>query len=577
MSEDNQIASHSQRRRPHGLQDIIRNRRRLKHRPGDNSLLNYILFDYWKIRKFAASTGLIVSLPLFRLRIAAKPAQNMEQSIIQQLTIPLTARLGVILDSAWKYVNKYDYNLIVLLQNLCRETEKIRFLNMNTASRHSLEGLKHLEPHLLVYYHSPQLVRKTLDVLSYLHDRMEEVKFSQRETRALVEQLIMFNRIHPSLSQLVLAANMVSSRRYLSMKDLINPLDEPLVSEWEFDVDEVRSAAIKSYIDGLDKSLASVYAGYRSMYRMRYFLPRLDPQTPDLSQLQRFITGIIGPERKGRYSDTYSNIPSYVLDFSNLFQQNFEALLCRDVITSESRKRRIFSELVFSDFFSRLRYNIDQLERIRTQVPFFQILRYMELTNSRRRISSYVEPAGSNETQLLNLIAENLNIFSGMKDRLFSIIHVFADLRGPVQNQAEDGNPDSPGAVTGGENTGAGPNASDIDGNGLAESLEDSAEDVRGQATGNREALRHRQELIRDDNWTGGKTVQEALRSALVLINLYLYEMQEGSVLAELEEESNLRKKIQDLLTMSYRISTPEQITRLKQKYPLDDGAEQNG
>ncbi len=519
----------------HNQKDILRNRRHLKRGIAANSLMNYMLYDFWKLRKYGHQTGLIESHLFFRLSMATGLGERLERSINQEIVIPLAARLDIILERGWLYLNKWDYNLIALLRSLCREVDKTGFMKLNVSSRNAAELFRNVEPHFLVFYHRPQIVKSLLDILSYAHDNMEQVKFAYRETRILVERLLLFGVARPSLAQVILSANMVVSRRYISMTDLIENVEEPLISDQHYDVDERIHGEIYRYLDDLDKKLAAQYGGYQQMSGLRYFFPRLDSQTPDIGGLQTFLTRKIGPERKTAYAEMYSNLPSYVIDFTNAWIKAFETLLCRQPLIEQKGPVHLFSPALFSDYFSKLKYNVDQIERLRTQLPFFQIRRYLDLTNKGGRSSSYGEKANKAETQLLNFLDDNINLFRSLKDILYRLAVGFA---------------------AGGENH----KDNRIEG-----------EDNRGLPTGNQEIFRYAERRILADGWVNGLTVKEAVRNVIVLINLYLYELHEDNVVAELEDETKMRAVISNLIQLAERIANPDQIQRIRRKYPLEE------
>jgi hypothetical protein len=516
------------------LKDVAKSRKRLKRSLADNSIFTYILMDFWKIRKFGRETGIIETSFPFRVKMAPGIGERLERSINQDIVIPLAARLEVILERAWLYLGKEEYNLIALLRSVCREAERVGYIKLNATQRFTHEAFRNLEPHFLVFYHRPKLLRRLLEVLNYTHDQMESVRFSFRETRQMTERLLMFDAVKPSLAQTVLAANMINCRRFLSMADLVEAVEEPLVSRLDYDVDERIHGEIYRYMDDVDKKLAGLYGSWVQLNSLRYFMPRLDPQTPDLTSLQRFITGKNGPERRGIYTDMYANIPSYVIDFSNRYIRTFETPLCRQPLIENQGPVQLFSPSIFAEYFSRLKYNLDQIERMRTQLPFFQILRYLELTKKNRRAAGYGEPANKLETQLLNYLDDHVRLFRSLKDELQRLAVVFA--YPPERRETE--------VIEGTDN--------------------------KGLPRGNSEILRHADRRMLSDGFTNGMTVQEAMTAAVSLINLYLYELHEGAVLAELEDDNKLRVSIRNLLQVAGRLANNEQVQRFRKKYPLD-------
>jgi hypothetical protein len=518
----------------YSLKDVQRNRKRIKRSLAQNSFFSYILFDFWKIRKYGRDTGLIESAPLFRLKVAAGIGERLERSLKQDVVIPLAARLDVILQKAWLHLNKEEYNLIALLRSVCLESERLALLRMNSGSRYIHEMFRNLEPQLLLFYYRPQLVKRLLEILSHAHDSMESVRFSFRETRMLIERLILFDAMRPSLSQTVLAVNMVNSRRFLSMNDLIDAPEEPLISRLEYDVDDKLHREIYRYLDDLDKKLAALHSTFVQMNGQRHFMPRLDAQTPDLTMLQRFITGKTGPERKGIYSELYTNIPSYVLDFSNTWIRSFETLICRQPLVEQHGAVSLFSPSLFSDYFSKLKFNLDQIERMRTQLPFFQILRYLELTKKSRRPGGYGEAASKLETRLLALLDDHIQLFRALKEELHRLCVVFSYPEERWESETIGG------------------------------------EDMRKLPRGNQMIIKLADRKLLSDGFINGMSVREAMTASVSLLNLYLYELQEGNVLSELEDDAKIRSTIRNLLQVAGRLGNAEQRRRFEKKYPID-------
>ncbi len=514
----------------YSLRDIQKNRQRLKRLPPTNNFFYFILYDYWQIKRFGVQSSLLVSQFPFRLRFHSKIGEQFEKVLIQEVIIPLKARLKIILEKAWLHLGKFEYNLIALLDGVCKECEKPGFVRMNAGNKFTAETFRNLEPLLLVFYQRPNLVKRLLNVLSFAHDNMRGVKFSQRETRVMVEKLLLFNAMRPSLAQFILASNMMYCRRILKMQDIVETVEDPLVSELEFDAQQSVQQSIFGYLDEIDKNLAALYSSYVGRQSERFFMPCLDAHTPDITMLRKFLTGKTGPEIKGLYADMYRNIPSYVIDFSNRYIEDFEPLLCKPVVLKEKGSVQIFSEQVFADFFSRLQFNLDQIKRLRNQIPFFQILRYLELTKSKKRISSYVQEPSALEKQLLTHLENHISIISGLKDKLLSLATILTET-------------------------------------GEANVQKDT--DLRGSPTGNFELHRLRAGVI-SNKQLEGKTLGEAVRMGVILLNLYLYELNEHSVLAGIEEETKLRSQIQSQLQLTQRLGSREQNFRFKQKYLID-------
>lgn len=520
------------------IKDIQRNRRRLIRPIRENGLLSYVLSDFWKILRYGRERHVIQWTFPFGLTLYPGIGQFLEKQLQHELAIPLNARLDIILRRAWKQLDKRDYNLLVMFAQFTKALENISFQKIEQHPRQSFEAIRRIQSEYTAFLVYPKLRQDLSSILRSLSDGPENWSVDMTEVLSKTEKLLSPLYPTPSLGDVILAVHMLKFRNYLELQDLGQTIDEPILSTWEYDVDEATHSDIYQYLDELDMQLAKMYGRYKQTMHQGFFFPRLDEHSPDLPMLQRFVTGLAGAERKGQYRDILANVPRFIVEFTDRWLKDYQTLLIGEVQITGVGSVQLFSMSDFGDYLEKIHGNFDQIERMRTHVPFFQLLRYFELTNRGNRSSASVETPSKTETSLLSLIDDHLRLFSSLVSVLSTRMSLLVE-QGEIPAPEEEGGELEP-------------------------------------------ALRYSNRLLSAPEQFKGKLLRRVLRDCIALVNLFLYELRDDELTSELEDESKLRRSISSVLEMARRIASRDQFNHLVKKYSLgqlvadEDSVEQN-
>lgn len=182
----------------------------------------------------------------------------LEQTKRSQLPL-LSAALDVALTDGWRFLRKEQYNLLATLMRLVTELDGLQPqpLSQGYASpSRRLFGIEIAFFTFISYRDAPAVGKDRLFGLEELLPKLSYPEKEGAEALAAGNLLLKNGGPPPCLQDFILALNMVRSRRYLTIADLLRPEGEALVSATEFDCgDDVQ--------DAIDEHVASLLAALR--------------------------------------------------------------------------------------------------------------------------------------------------------------------------------------------------------------------------------------------------------------------------------------------------------------------------
>ena len=254
--------------------------------------LSYLFGDYRRILSFGRVTGVLEPahfLPDVCLRRDVLPFLNKE---LTQWAGELNQIISEGLEHSWHYLRKGEYNILVVMKQLCEKIQSTSFSLFDHKDRYLINKLRSLETLFLVFHYQE-------DYQHLLQSSMQQIgkndpRVSDKYTTAveLTKKILEFDGSTPSLYNILLGLNMVKYRRYLHMRDLlcpdlgglINTKDfacppevkeriRTLIAEGRRRLEELRkqqeaTKRIKSFLT-LDDSAAVSFEPLRSLYEQQ--------------------------------------------------------------------------------------------------------------------------------------------------------------------------------------------------------------------------------------------------------------------------------------------------------------------
>lgn len=315
-----------------------------------NGLLAYLFRDFTRIRRFAKKSGLLKASflpPRVRLKTAIR--KNLLLNLQKQAAQLLPA-LDAGLEYGWRMLHKLEYNLLARLHVLCLLLLACDPLQEN--EKQFLIRFRKLEEQFLKCHYRQDYPDKTVSaLLDALEQSGEDGK--DQEFAAYLAREILSRYGNPlSLRNLVLAANMVSYRRFLNLQDLLGEHHSGAVQSMDFNCSPAVRKRINRYIRERENALQSQLKERSEINQMKKFLDQLLGEGSggnsnfDHSVLEQFYEQSDGG-LNFHFNDDVGNLPLLAYNLLESFTSAFDDLLNDRVKLEEEGGVPIFS----SDFF----------------------------------------------------------------------------------------------------------------------------------------------------------------------------------------------------------------------------------
>jgi hypothetical protein len=362
----------------------------------------YLLRERTKIRAFGRRTHtLLVSWFPPGVRIDPQLGRFFEQ-YLQPWAAELARRLEPVLDLGWLHLGKRQYNWIVVLKQLCDRIMTTGFSRLNYRDRNLIDGLRRLESLFLLLHCKEGVIQGLLASLRTVFEKKSKLDSDYGPTADLVNRLLAEQITLPSLWNCLLALNMVRSRRFLSLADLIRQGQGDVVSAREFDCSPQVRKKIEEYVESSLEMLQTLHGQLVEVQRLNSYLAVDETGNLDTKLLASFYE----TEAKGegvRLEKDRENVMVFAPRFFTTFDRVFQALLNGTVRFAGGGKGAVFSPACFQTEFTRLRNAIEKLERAAFTYANFPYSRYLQIRNS-------TMGAIAKEVEVMQLIDEGLAV-----------------------------------------------------------------------------------------------------------------------------------------------------------------------
>jgi hypothetical protein len=387
----------------------------LKHhfqRPG---YFSFLFRHYGKIKEFGFSTRTMVST-IFPPGIKAD--REMRSALEIQLK-PVAKEVAVILNqlmgNSWLFLHKKEYNLLVLLTELCNSIESTEFTSLNFNDPKVSERLKQTE-HLfwLLHYRKEYFdqIRTSIDLL------LEKNRRNIRNLELLpgmIKKLMAKNELRPSLYNVLLAVNMMRYRRYITQDALLIEGHGELIGTREFDCEEETAEKIDEHISKLITQLELLEKERKEILKVRAFMQRDENGNVDIEPLRSLYESGV-PSKKVSFEKEKDKLLNFLGHFTRAFLEVFEDLLCCRVRISGIGSVILFEGDPFRKDLGKLQMISSKCEDLNFQLPVFSQKRYMEITIKHAQ-------AIESEAEAVSLIGETVASLRSIASRIIPLLH----------------------------------------------------------------------------------------------------------------------------------------------------------
>ena len=332
---------------------------------------------------------------------------------IHIITKQLMKSLKLILDNGWYYLEKRDYNLIVLLNKLCRELSLVNFDKFNPKSPDSIDRIPAAELLFLILNYEPGDVREVLYAVDTVFNKDPSKRDLQKDTAVNIHKLLDRDQLRPSLYNLIIGLNIIKTKTYLELENLQKPSLQ-LIDSHDYNCTPKIRDKIDDYLRKLEKGILPYLEHEKEVYRLHAFIPTDGKGVVDYSLLQHFYDTVLHSRRLS-YNANKDNIIKFILNLGSAFLISFRETLSEIVELESGQKARLFAQAVFGQDILRIEFNLGKLDKIQTILPKFPTSRCLFIKKS---ISGAIE----SEADAVRIIYEITSTMVAMGKRIAHIL-----------------------------------------------------------------------------------------------------------------------------------------------------------
>jgi hypothetical protein len=371
------------------------------------SYLQFFFRHRLRIREFGATTGTIRGGGFPPSVRTTEQVPAFFSGFLRPAARDVSHLLTQLMGNAWMYLTKKEYNLLVLVLDLCDRIDRVSADSAQYRDGSILPKLAPVEDRLLSIRYSDDSVPRVLQAIGTLitHNRREI------ENLASLPQTVgrMISRTDGELSLIdaLLALNMVAYRSYLSEADLILSGLGSLVETRTFDCSDPTMDRIEEFVRRLESQLEALDQEFRSVLKVRALVKKDENGEIELDPLKRLVTAGTGYS----WETVLANPPQLAETlFSGIREQLWE-ITAAPVALEAVGTTRLFAGAPFDAELERLGLAAGNIRDRLTELQLVSRERLASLREKR-------EKASRHESEFLMQLQLGLDIIISVRDRL---------------------------------------------------------------------------------------------------------------------------------------------------------------
>jgi hypothetical protein len=370
--------------------------------------LEFFFVQSSRIRRFSLNTKLLKFVlfpPSFRMNFgqvreilsgAFKHAQTLQ---------PVLAALQ---ERGWRTMTKFDYNLIGLLKRFCDAL--MTMVGDDPQKTPKFENhFKNMQNLYLACRHQPEFVTHLSSILQSELKNFRDNEEIAIKSQEAVQKLLLDNDMKPGLMELILAGDMLESRRFIERSDLQLELPGGVVSNFHMAAPAGVQSAIMHWEKESMDLLARLALEKEQNRHIQGFIQSYVTQPDEFTRDYDFRTlgEFIAPTDKGGknlWLKIRDDAVQTAFAFYPLLVQTFEKFLTDKLEIEDVGPVRCFPADYFQREFEHIRRDVDRLTLNNFQCPNMARKDFLAFRSKDRRVS-----AGSGQVGMIQLLEELSN------------------------------------------------------------------------------------------------------------------------------------------------------------------------
>lgn len=359
---------------------LAQNRKSLKPLIQRTSFFRFFFMERRQIRLFSENTG-VIRTRTFGTRLVLNPmvlgalSKNIRK-VAEELLKPLTT----VLDHGWFYLDKRDYNLIVILYKLCLDITRTDFKGLNPKSIHLIDKIPAIEHLFLILKYEPSDVRQLIYAVDIVFSKDPKKIEIEKNATVNIHKLLDNDSMRPSLHNIILGMNMLKTKKNLELEDLMNP-SLKLIDIHDFNCSPKIRDKINDNLRKLENGIKPLLEQEKETFRLHAFIPTDESGEVDLSLLKTFYDTYYSSKRQS-YDFNKENIIKFILNLGYAFHKSFRDFLSEKIILESENIRSLFAQPIFGQDLIRIELNLEKLDKIQTILPKFPTSRCLAIKKS---------------------------------------------------------------------------------------------------------------------------------------------------------------------------------------------------
>ena len=392
---------------------ISQDRKTLKPLIRRASFFSFLFTERRKIKIFSSESG-IIKINSFSTKLLLNPMiLKIFPENIHNVAKELLKSLKIILDNGWFYMEKRDYNLIVLLNKLCREVSQVNFNKFDPKSPDLIDRIPAVELLFLILNYEPGDIRELLYAVDTVFNTDPSKRDLQKETSVNIHKLLDKDLMRPSLYNLIIGLNIIKTKTYLELENLQKPSLQ-LIDIHDYNCSPKTRDKIDEFLRKLEKGIQPYLEHEKEVYRLHAFIPTNGKGVVDYSLLQHFYD-TVHDSRKISFNANKDNIIKFIINLGAAFLISFREILSELVELERGQKARLFAQTIFGQDILRIEFNLGKLDKIQTILPNFPTSRALFIKKS---ISGAIE----SEADAVRVIYEITSTMAAIGKRIAHIL-----------------------------------------------------------------------------------------------------------------------------------------------------------
>jgi hypothetical protein len=334
---------------------------------------SYLFGDYRRILSFGKVTQ--VFTPVWFL-----PDVRMSQAVplllsrdMRQWAAELLNIVAMGLEDSWHYLRKIEYNLLVVMKQLCEKILSINFNLFDYKDPYLLNKLRSLEALFLVFHYREYYQKLLQSSLQQIVKNDPRVGAKYETAVDRIHKILHNDGSTPSLYNIILGLNMRKYRRYLTMQDLLCTDLGELINMKDFACPPDVKGKVRALIADGRRRLAELRSHQEKTKKLRTFLTLNESGEVSFDPLRFFYDQANSVGEEPAFSADSEDILRFVPRFFDTLDRTFAPLLNGQTDLEEIRAITLFTHDFFQLEFLRIRriagrvwdYGEDKLPRTR--------------------------------------------------------------------------------------------------------------------------------------------------------------------------------------------------------------------